>query len=165
MIARPRALVVMTVTAVLALGSVPGPMRAAPANDPAVSQINVKFDDLPLKKILSTKMREVADPATQARFRGYRDIIVAARQMGARGLLHPDTDASQYLDAVKQWSLWTRIERWNAPQFERAFVERTRKNLEELKQPWTRQTEGVVGRAERGVFPDIPVGRIDAGVL
>ncbi len=36
-----------------------------------------------------------------------------------------------------------------------AFVERTRKNLEELKQPWTRQTEGVVRRAATGRWRDI----------
>jgi hypothetical protein len=97
----------------------------------------------------------IAGQSVQSQFKSYRNIIGAARQMAAKGLLHPDSDPRQYVDGIKQWALWTRLERWNTSQFENAFVERTRKNLQELKQPWNKDLEATIRKLAPGRWRDI----------
>jgi hypothetical protein len=83
----------------------------------------------------------VADQTLQRRYAPLRNILQAGRELAAQGQLHPDSDPTAYLDAAKQWAVWSRIEKWNAPDFERHFVERTRLNILATRQPWTKELE------------------------
>jgi hypothetical protein len=86
----------------------------------------------------------VADTKIQQQFAPMTRVLAAVRKLAASGGLHPDTDPAAYLDSMKQWSVWTRLEKWDLASFERHFVEHTRKNAESKKVSWTKEIEAKV---------------------
>lgn len=108
---------------------------------------------------------QIADRAIQQKFRPYRRVLRAARKLQQMNLLHPDSDPAQYLDAIKQWSLWTRIEKWDLDQFTAKFVERTRKNVEAVKGKWTKAIEELVRQRVPNRWNDIQAVLAEADAL
>lgn len=97
----------------------------------------------------------VANAAQQARLKPLRKLLDAADQLSAAGRLHPDTNPATYVNFVKQYAMWTRLEGWNADAFARNFVARTKKNVEAAKQPWTAQVEAEVKKRVPSRWADI----------
>jgi len=97
----------------------------------------------------------IGEPASQRQFGPLVHILQASRKLAAEGRLHPDSDAAGYGDAIKQWALWSRLETWSAGDFERHFVERTRKNVEASRQPWSKALEDRVRRLAPNRWRDI----------
>jgi hypothetical protein len=59
------------------------------------------------------------------------------------------------LTATKQWALWTKLEKWDAKKFGDMFLERTKKNLTELKVPVTRELENQIKGLVPGRWRDV----------
>jgi hypothetical protein len=97
----------------------------------------------------------VADQALQQHFAPIRNILRAGPALAAEGRLHPDSDPAAYLDATKQWAVWSRLEKWSASDFEHHFVERTRLNVVAARQPWTRDVEARVRQLVPNRWRDI----------
>jgi DNA-binding response OmpR family regulator/cell wall-associated NlpC family hydrolase len=79
----------------------------------------------------------VASAPQQARLRPMRRIIRTAGELAQAGKLHPDSTPASYFDFVKQYAVWTRLEKWDREAFNKNFLERTRKNVEGSRQTWT----------------------------
>lgn len=87
----------------------------------------------------------MADQATQEKFRPMRDVLRAARRLQQAGKLGPGgPDSAGYLDATKQWALWSKLESWSEKQFADAFLDRTKKNLQQMKVAVTKEIENQV---------------------
>jgi hypothetical protein len=79
----------------------------------------------------------VAPSAVQQQFAPLRHVLRAARQLEQSGRLSPDGDPRAYFDAIKQWAVWTHIQKWDEREFIDRFVARTRENAQQLKVRWT----------------------------
>ena len=110
-------------------------------------------------------MYRVADSRLQQRFKEMRQLLRTTDDLAAASRLHPDSDPREYYDFVKQWAVWTRAERWSARQFGERFIERTKKNLAEMKEPWTSALEREVRALVPGRWGDIQavIGAAAAG--
>jgi hypothetical protein len=97
----------------------------------------------------------VADSGLAERFRALSRIPEAGTRLARTGGLHPDSEPGAYVDSIRQWALWTRLAGWGARDFTEAFVGRTRKNVEEMKRPWTPQMETAIRAAAPGRWRDI----------
>jgi hypothetical protein len=95
-------------------------------------------------------MFRIADEQIQQRFAPMRRILQASRKLQDMGLLHPDSDPTEYFHSIRQWALWTRENGFDVRSFEKAFVERTKKNFAASRQAWTKDIEKVV----RGLVPN-----------
>ena len=71
----------------------------------------------------------------------------------------------RYGAAIRQWAIWTREANWDEGAFGRAFVERTRQNLREMKQNWTAAIEKSVLARVPGRWRDITKVLEEAGRL
>ena len=100
-------------------------------------------------------MYRVADAGAAGRYRPLIRVLEAANGLARQGGLHPDSDPSGYADSIRQWALWARLAGWDAAQFAEAFVSRTRKNVEEMKRPWTPEMEAAIRAAAPGRWRDI----------
>jgi hypothetical protein len=87
------------------------------------------------------RLYRVAEPGVQQQFAPMRSILQAGRRLASEGRLHPDSDPVAYTDAIKQWAIWSKLEKFDAAAFEQHFIDRTRKNAEALRQPWTNASE------------------------
>lgn len=92
----------------------------------------------------------IAANAAQSRLGDAKYLMRAARRLLHRKQLHPDSDEALYALAIRQYALWTRIESWDEKKFGENFIERTKKNVTESKQAWTREMEAAV----KGVIPN-----------
>jgi hypothetical protein len=98
----------------------------------------------------------VADQAVQQQFAPMTRVIQAGRKLAAEGKLNPDgDDAKGYADAIKQWAVWSRLEKWDAAAFEQHFVERTRKNFTNARRPWSSDLERRVRQLAQNRWQDI----------
>jgi hypothetical protein len=98
----------------------------------------------------------VADQAVQQQFAPMTRVIQAGRKLAAEGRLNPDgDDAVGYVDAIKQWAVWSRLEKWDAAAFEQHFVERTRKNFANARRPWSSDLERRVRQLAQNRWQDI----------
>jgi hypothetical protein len=91
----------------------------------------------------------VAGEDVQKKFQPMRSILRAARSLMDDGALTPDSDPEQYFHSMVQWALWSKERGFDANSFVDAFVERTKKNFDAAKQPWTKDIE----QAVRGLAP------------
>jgi hypothetical protein len=98
---------------------------------------------------------KIADPATQLQYKPLRYVLEAARKLGAGGQLHPDSDLTKYVDAIRQYAVWTKQEGWDQQQFTEHWVERTRKSAQAMNIPWTQQMEDTLRAAAPGRWRDI----------
>ena len=97
----------------------------------------------------------VAPPAAQARFSKMRGVLQSATTLAKAGLLHPDSNARGYLQFIKQYAMWTRLENWDLKKFGEHFVERTRQNLKNVGQNWTSEIERQVMGSIPGRWADV----------
>ncbi len=100
-------------------------------------------------------MYRLADQAMQEQFAPLARVLKAGRQLADAGMLHPDSDAAAYASSIKQWAVWSKVEHWDRADFEKHFVERTRKNAENVKQPWSGDLERIVRGAVANRWQDI----------
>jgi hypothetical protein len=97
----------------------------------------------------------VAPAAVQKKYAPVRNVLKAARKIAQDGLLHPDSDPKSYLQFVKQYAVWTKIENWTPEKFADAFLDRTKKNFAALKRNWTKEVEQAVRSVIPGRWRDI----------
>jgi hypothetical protein len=97
----------------------------------------------------------VANADVQKRFAPMRRVLEVARRLGDAGMLHPDSDPKGYLQFVKQYALWARLENWDVRKFGQNFVERTKQNLKALGRAWTSEIEKQVIAAIPGRWADV----------
>jgi hypothetical protein len=97
----------------------------------------------------------VAEPAIQQRLRPLRHVLKAGRELADAGRLHPDSEPKGYADSVTQWAIWSQTEGWDEAAFGREFVERTKKNVVDLKKPWSKALEQAVRSAIPNRWRDI----------
>ena len=89
----------------------------------------------------------IAGPEKQEAYAPIRYIFAAVDQLKAQGKLHPDTAFDEYLDAIRQYAVWTHKEHWNEEQFTQSWIQRTQKNAEYMKVKWTKQMEKTLRQA------------------
>ena len=111
------------------------------------------------------QLYRVADEHLQQQFAPMTRVLQAARQLAEKRGLHPDSDPAAYLDFIKQWSLWARLEKWDVDGFERHFVERTRKSVERSKVSWTEEIERQVRQLVPNRWRDITAVWADADAM
>ena len=97
----------------------------------------------------------VADEKIQQQFAPLRKVLQAAQRVADAGKLNPDSNPASYLDSIKQWAIWSRLEKWDAVNFERHFVEHTRKGVEGRKVSWTKDIERQVRQLVSNRWRDI----------
>jgi hypothetical protein len=139
-------------------GSVPG--ATANAQQFNVPGYCVEFAKLPPP---AGSVYRIADKATQERLKPVRYILQAARALDKD--LHPDSDPALYAQAIRQYALWSRIENWDQKTFGEKFVERTKKNIVDAKQPWTREMETAIRAVVPNRWQDITRVLAQAGTL
>ncbi len=100
-------------------------------------------------------MFRIAPPDVQRRFEPARYVVPAARKLAGANRLHPDSDRSSYVESIKQYAVWTRLEHWDQAKFGEAFVDRTRKNLLAQRRSWTKDVEKIVRDAIPGRWRDV----------
>jgi hypothetical protein len=137
----------------------PVKLSDARAPAPAAAQPSIPFGAYCLEPgkppPLAGMVYRIADQALQQRFRPLRYVLQAGRRLGAAGALHPDSSPNGYIDAIKQYAVWTKLENWDVKKFGDEFLSRTRKNVEALKRPWTSQMEAGVRAAIPNRWQDI----------
>ena len=97
----------------------------------------------------------VASPQTQERLKPMRQLFRAADQLAAAGKLHPDSNPQGYLNFVKQYSMWTRLEGWNQREFLDSFIEKTKESMAAAGRPWSSDAEAQLRKAAPGRWADI----------
>ena len=135
-----RTALTVTIPDGLVLEPVSGAVPALPAGAKEVA-VNGYCLDFAKASPPASGVYRIAAPAAQARLRDVRKILRAARALGEAGRLHPDSDPALYGQAIRQYALWAKFGNWDAKSFAQHFLERTKKNLTDAKQPWTKETE------------------------
>lgn len=105
----------------------------------------------------------IAPPDVQARFAPARGVLRAAAALARTGGLTPDTNPKAYAESIKQYAVWTRLERWTQAQFADAWVNMTRKQMVGLKRQWTADMESTLREAVPGRWRDIQAILAGAG--
>jgi hypothetical protein len=111
------------------------------------------------------QLYRVAPQALQEKFKPLRDVLRAGRELAGAGQLHPDSDPKEYADAVRQYSLWAKLENWGEQKFTEMFVERTKKNAQAVKVKWTKQMENALLGMAPGRWRDISMVLAEAEKL
>ena len=97
----------------------------------------------------------IASEELAERFGPLKSVLDAALRLEKLGLLTPDSSPAAYFHAIRQWAIWTKEQGFDLTAFGKAFVERTKKNFEELGQTWTTAIEGAVMARVPGRWADI----------
>lgn len=97
----------------------------------------------------------VAPRLVQAQFAAARGVLRAASALDRLGRLTPDSNAKAYLESIKQYAVWTRLERWDVAKFSDAWVDMTRKQITASKRGWTPAMETTLRGAAPGRWRDI----------
>jgi hypothetical protein len=137
---------------------------AAAAADPASKVVGYCLEYLkppPPKDALY----QVAPDALQQKYAPMRRILEAGRALVEQGLLKPDSDPAAYATFIQQWALWTKLENWNFSEFAREFVDRTRKNVENMGRQWTPAMDAALKTAAPNRFNDIMAVLLEAETL
>jgi len=97
----------------------------------------------------------LAPAEVQRRFAPARRILHAAEQLRDAGRLSPDSDATAYFHAIRQWAIWAEERNLDLESFGGAFVERTRENLQRMGQAWSDEIEKTVRARVPGRWRDV----------
>jgi hypothetical protein len=97
----------------------------------------------------------IAGPDKQQANEPAREVLTAIDRLYRAGKLHPDIEVPQYLDAIRQYAVWSRQENWDEKAFTENWIERTRKNAQNLNVKWTRDMEKSLRSAAPGRWSDI----------
>ena len=127
--------------------------RATPTSD--VSQLQAFCAEFQKDQPPPGTVYRVADAPQQERLKPMRQFFRAADDLATAGKLHPDSNPLGYLNFVKQYSLWTRLEGWNQQAFAENFLKRTKSNALSMGQAWTHDAEAAVQKAAAGRWADI----------
>jgi hypothetical protein len=98
---------------------------------------------------------QVAPEAVQKKFEPMRKILEAGRQLADAGVFKPDSNPADYATFIRQWALWTKLNRWDLNAFTREFISRTKKNVENLGRKWTGEMEAALKKAAPNRYFDI----------
>jgi flagellar motility protein MotE (MotC chaperone) len=98
-------------------------------------------------------MFRVAGADLQQRFAPVGDVLEAARQVA--GQMRPDSNPVAYLNAIRQYAIWTKLEGWDEAKFAASFLERTKKNAEAAKVNWTPALEAAIKNGVPNRWRDI----------
>ncbi len=107
----------------------------------------------------------VADAQRQERLKAMRYLLRAADGLAAARRLHPDAAPAEYLEFVKQWSIWTRLENWDLKEFGDELIARAKKDVERARQPWTRDVEQRIRALVPGRWGDVQTVMTTAEIL
>jgi len=107
----------------------------------------------------------IAPQAVQDKFNGIRSVLQAGRELAAAGKFHPDSDVPSYMDSIRQYALWTKIEGWDQQKFGEVFLEKTKENAAAAKVKWTKQMEQALNGLVPGRWRDISMVLEEAGKL
>lgn len=97
----------------------------------------------------------IAAPSIQSAYAPHRRVVTAASRVRDEGNLVPDSDPESYFHSIRQWAVWTLAEGFDRPGFEEAFVEHTRKNVEESGRAWNEEMERAVRQLVPGRWADV----------
>jgi hypothetical protein len=97
----------------------------------------------------------IAGPDKQRVNEPVRYILAGVDYLKARNQLHPDIELPEYLDAIRQYAIWSKQEKWDQKLFTENWIERTRKNAQNLKVKWTKDMEKTLREAAPGRWRDI----------
>ena len=91
----------------------------------------------------------------QQQFAAAPIIFRAAAAMHKKGLYKPTGNATAYFHSVRQWAWWTQEQRFTEETFTTALLEYTKKNLQNAKQPWSKDAEAYVRATAPNRWADI----------
>jgi hypothetical protein len=97
----------------------------------------------------------VAPPSVQQRYKSVTNVLRSGRLLERFKRLTPQGDAASYGHSVQQWALWTKLEGWSPERFTSQFLERTKKNISEMKGKWNKDVEKAVRDSAVGRWADI----------
>ena len=101
----------------------------------------------------------IAGPGKQQAYETVRYILAAIHRLNMDGRLHPDIELAEYLDAVRQYTIWSAQENWDQKAFTENWIERTKKNAQNLNVKWTKEMEKTLREAAPGRWRDISQAR------
>jgi hypothetical protein len=97
----------------------------------------------------------IAGPGKQQAYETVRYILAAINRLNMDGKLHPDIEVPEYLDASRQYTSWCLQENWDQKAFTENWIERTKKNAQNLNVKWTKEMEKTLREAAPGRWGDI----------
>jgi hypothetical protein len=106
----------------------------------------------------------IAPQAKQQAFQPAARALAAARRLHDAGSLSPDTSPESYFHSIRQWSVWTLEQGFDRDGFLAAFLEHTRKNVEDAGQEWSDEFADAVRRSAEGRWSDITKVLGEAGL-
>ena len=110
-------------------------------------------------------MFQIASGALQEQFAPLKHVMSASKQLQDLGLLNPDSDPLGYFHSIRQWSVWTKEEDFDESAFTDAFVDHTRKQVEDAGQAWSAQFDSSLRNAAPNRWNDIQRVLNEAGRL
>jgi len=100
-------------------------------------------------------MFQIASGDLQQQFAPLKHIMSASKALQDVGLLNPDSDPLGYFHSIRQWSIWSKEEGFDQPGFTDAFVEHTKKQVEDAGQQWSPQSDATLRSAAPNRWGDI----------
>jgi hypothetical protein len=98
----------------------------------------------------------VAAPAeTQEQYAAAPIIFRSASLMKKKGLLKPTGNPTSYFHSIRQWAWWTQEQRFTEETFTTALLDYTKKNMQNAKQPWSKEAEAYVRASAPNRWADI----------
>lgn len=110
-----------------------------------------------------TLMR-IANLEASAPFARFGGILDAAARIRDRVGLNADSDPTEYFHAIRQWSIWTAAERFDAGGFADALVTTTRRTIEDAGGAWSDEMERQVRRLAPNRWTDVQKVLREAGL-
>lgn len=98
-------------------------------------------------RLAPAEKQRAFEPASRA--------LAAARRLHEAGRFSPDTDPESYYHAIRQWAVWTLEQGFDRDGFVDAFLDHTRRNVEERGQRWTSEIADIVRRSAEGRWSDV----------
>jgi len=141
------------------------PLSLAPGVNPVVASLSGFSADMAKDAPPAGTLYRIADAKQQERLKSIRYLVRAADGLASARRLRPDAEPAEYLNFIKQWAIWTRLEQWDLREFTDEFINRTKKSLESRKQPWTRDYEQTIRALIPGRWGDVQIVLTTADVL
>ncbi len=118
-------------------------LKAAATRGPvaSASRLNAYCLEFKLKPPETGMMFHVVEANTQQKYGPAREILRASRRLQAANELKPDSDPADYFHSIRQWAIWVSEQHFTQPQYQQAFIDRTKKNVTALNAKWSKQIE------------------------
>jgi hypothetical protein len=141
------------------------PVSAAPGKKLVSHKLNAYCVDYAKDPPESEAIYRVAAPEIQEQYRPIRAVMRAGRELAAAGKFHPDSDATAYNIAIRQYAIWTKLENWNEEKFGEVFLEKTRKIAVDSKVGWDKEMDQALRALIPGRWRDISMVLAEARTL